>query len=409
MKVELFGLNKDKSYKTWSVCVKDGLNGDAYLIISSGKEGGKQVEKSEYFGYGSGKQGRSALEQAINEANSRVKKNIDKGYRCTKEELNDLPVLAMLAKDHTKVGKESDIEKGVFTSDKLDGLRLLAFCKLVDGVKKVILKSRTGQDQTLPHIEAQLLQIMNVGDIYDGEAYLHGPVLQDINSAVQRTDTQAKIDEAQRKYEKAVGDEKIQKAYAELQNALMIHDLRPRLEYHVFDVIIGGNLNIQFLNRLACLREEGAKFSQVTHIKEVTYKYANSLAQLTEQLKDCISRGYEGIMYRLPEGVYESGKRSSYLFKFKLFFDEEFMITSTHKDKQGYVVFELVNNLNEETFDCVMGDYAWRTAVADEDFSGQWMTVKFQARNKGTLIPQFGTGKAIRQGTVVEGVFIPSL
>lgn len=406
MIVDLFGLNKDKSYKTWSVCVKDGLNGDAYLIISSGKEGGKKVEKSEYFGYGSGKQGRSALEQAINEANSRVKKNLDKGYRPTKEELTDLPVLAMLAKDHTKVGKEEDIENGVFTSDKLDGLRLLAFCELVEGVKTVNLKSRTGQDLSIPHIEAQLLTVMEVGEVFDGEAYVHGPVLQDINSAVQRTDTQAKVDAAQRKYDKAVGDDKIEKAYAELQNAMLIHDLRPKLQFHVFDVVA---MDVPFIERLELLREVGKRFAYTTHLVKVKYGYASSIEELTEQLHDCINRGYEGIMYRVPDGIYESGKRSSALFKFKLFFDEEFKIVGSHKDKQGLIVFKLVNNINEHEFNCVLGDYDWRLSVADDDFSGKWMTVKFQSRNKGTLIPQFGTGKTIRKGYANEnGEFTPS-
>jgi DNA ligase-1 len=418
----MFGLSKNGTYKVWNIGVFHIHGGDldkdgAAFTITHGSEGGKLTSKTEYVN--EGKQGRTPYEQAVLQAEARFKKQYDKNYRETKEELNEIPVLAVLAKDHTKVGKDSDIEKGVLTSDKLDGCRLLAFCKRVDGVKTVYLNSRTGQVESLPHITTELLSIMNVGDIYDGEAYLHGYKLQEICSAVQRTDTQAKIDECikklarvKAKYEKNPSEElshDVLDAEAALENAYLIHDLRPRLEFHVFDVIINGNLDIPFLNRAACLKDEGLKFPQVEHIKEVCYKYADSIQTLTEQLNDAIDRGYEGIMYRLPEGVYESGKRSSYLFKFKLFFDEEFMILRTHKDKQGFVVFELINNVNTEEFKCVMGDYNWRRAVANDDFRGQWMTVKFQARNKGTLLPQFGTGKAIRQGTVVDGIFIPSL
>lgn len=405
----MFGLDKKGSFKVWSISVfstestDDGVS-PAYFTIKHGSEGGKLSIKTENVL--EGKQGRTPYEQAVLQAEARFKKQYDKNYRETKEELTEIPLLAMLAKDHTKVGKDETIEEGVFTSDKLDGIRLFALCKLVQGVKTVNLKSRTGQDLSIPHIEAQLVTVMEVGEVFDGEAYVHGPVLQDINSAVQRTDTQAKVDAAQRKYDKAVGDEKIEKAYAELQNALLIHDLRPKLQFHVFDVV---ELDVPFIERLELLREVGKRFDSTTHLVEVKYGYAISIEELTEQLHDCINRGYEGIMYRTKYGVYESGKRSSGLFKFKLFFDEEFLINGTHKDKQGYVVFELLNNLNSETFDCVMGDYTWRLAVADDDFSGQYMTVKFQARNKGTLIPQFGTGKDIRKGTVVDGTFIPSM
>lgn len=408
----MFGLNKNGTYKVWNIGVYSTLSQDdgvapAYFKISHGSEDGKLTIKIENVT--TGKQGRSPYEQAVLQAEARFKKQYDKNYRETKEELNDIPLIAMLAKDHTKVGKEETIEDGVFTSDKLDGIRLLAKCKLVDGIKTVTLESRTGQPQSIPHIEAELLEVMEVGEVYDGEAYFHGPVLQDINSAVQRTDTQAKLDAAQRKYEKAVGDERIEKAYAELQNAILIHDLRPRLQFHIFDVLDSTELDVKFEQRLDTLRIVGKRFANTSFLVEVKYGYATSLAELIEQLHDCINRGYEGIMYRTKDGVYESGKRSGGLFKFKLFFDEEFMIKGTHKDKQGMVIFELLNNLNDEEFDCVMGDYTWRLAVADDDFGGQYMTVQFQARNKGTLLPQFGTGKAIRKGEVINGVFTPSL
>lgn len=409
----LFGLEKNGDLKVWNISVHPALleGRNPCIMIQHGKDGGKLTIKSEEVS--EGKQGRTPYEQAVSEAQSRVNKQLKKGYRETVEALTDLPVMAMLAKDHTKAGKdqESKIKDGVFTSDKLDGIRLLAFCKLINGVKTVELKSRMGEEIILPHIAEQLIEIMEPGEIYDGEAYLHGPALQEINSAVQRTDTQAKIDECLRKVEKAryakvYDEEKHKKASAELDNAYLIHDLRPRLEFHVFDIV---DLKQKFKHRLVDLTSIARRFEKTTHIKQVEYKVAYSLEELTEQLKDCISRGYEGIMYRFADGMYESGKRSAFLWKFKLFFDEEFEIVGSHKDKQGGIIFELKNNLNDEEFDCVMGDYGWRLAVADDDFTGQYMTVKFQARNKGTLIPQFGTGKDIRKGVMINGKFTPTM
>lgn len=412
----LFGLEKNGDVKVWNIRVEDNsiVAGDhqveVFITIEHGKQNGKLTTKIENIL--EGKQGRNLHEQGVSEAQSRVNKQLKRGYRESVEELTDLPIMAMLAKDHTKAGKnqEEKIEEGVFTSDKLDGIRLLAFCKLINGVKTVELKSRMGEEIILPHIAQQLLEIMEVGEIYDGEAYVHGPALQDINSAVQRTDTQVKIDEAHRKVkrleDKFINGEKYDKALAEFDNAVLIHELRPKLEFHVFDVV---QIDIPFTERLDYLNRIAKRFHQTPHVKKVAYKFAKSIVELTEQLHDCISRGYEGIMYRFKDGLYESGKRSAFLWKFKLFFDEEFEIVGSHKDKQGGIIFELKNNLNHEQFDCVMGDYAWRLAVADDDFSGQYMTVKFQARNKGTLIPQFGTGKDIRKGVIIDGKFTPTM
>lgn len=403
---QLFGLNKDGSFKTWSiearayVCPVENVERVA-LAIRHGKEGGKQTEKVEFFT--EGKQGRNAFEQAVLEAQARVKKQIDKNYRETKEELNDLPVLAMLAKDHSKVGKDEVIEAGVFTSDKFDGLRCIAKCLNVEGVKTVKLFSRTGQDYSVPHIEAELVQFMKVGEILDGELYLHGHKLQDIKSAVDRCDAVEKLAKAQKAHDKKPSDKTAEK----LENAMLIADIRERLEYHVFDIV---DFELPFEDRLCELQ---GIFTVVDSkfVKEVKYRFARSVETLTEQLQDCISRGYEGIMYRTPDGMYESGKRSSGVWKFKLMVDEEFEILNTGVDKQGHAVFHLKNNVNDEEFDCVIGSHAFRLEAAAAGpfaYSGQYMTVQFQARNKGTLLPQFGVGKAIRRGKLVDGEFVPA-
>ena len=429
---KLFGLNKGGTYKVWEIevtkpgttIVKDGEQVEfAEIIIKFGQEGGTMTTKVEDVTVG--KQGRSVYEQAVFQAEARIKTQIDKNYRETKEELNDIPVIAMLAKDHAKDGKEETISEGVYTSDKLDGVRCLAKCFLTPefGIKDVTIESRTGQPYDVPHIKEELLGIMDVGDILDGELYVHCPALQEITSAVTRTDPQEKIDKAYKKViremKKGTEHDGYLKAVAEYEEAMQIAKIRPELEFRVFDVVI---FDMPFRERLVSLYDYADRFTQGGKVVLVPYKFANNLAELTEQLKDAISRGFEGIMYRTKDGEYESGKRSRGLWKFKLFFDEEFGIVRTSKDKQGYVVFELLNNLPSErfipgieyinghaVFKCVLGDYTWRLAVADDDFSDQYMTVQFQSRYKKTLLPQFPTGKVIRKGRVINGVFVPEM
>lgn len=423
-KKSLFGLDKNGGFKVWNIAAyfnpeEPDLGGA--LTISHGKEGGKLTKKDEIFE--TGKQGRDGYQQAVFEAQSRIKKQMDKGYRETKEELTDLPVLAMLSKDHTKSGKEEVVAQGVYTSDKLDGLRCLAKCKLVDGVKTVTLESRTGQPYDVPHIHAELMTFMEPGMILDGELYVHGPVLQEIKSAVDRVDAEQKEDDARAKLEKAChllttkGKPVAQKLYDDVENAKLIANIRAELQFHVFDIVTDEPFEV----RLSWLGHVAKDFG--THVVAVPYSYAIGMDELVDQLKDCISRGYEGIMYRTPDGLYESGKRSSGLWKFKLFFDEEFEIVGAHTDKQGYIVFELANNMLSEKvypnmryteggfaiFDCVMGDYAFRLEAAGRmgDFIGKHMTVQFQSRFKNTLLPQFPTGKLIREGKIIDGEFVP--
>lgn len=408
---KLYGLEKGGKYKVWEIFVLNH-GGDSELTIYHGQEGGVQTPKTEIIT--SGNQGRGHYEQAVFEARARIKKQLDKNYRATKEELTDIPVLAMLSKDHTKAGKAETVEQGVYTSDKLDGVRCLAKCVIGRYGNEIRLESRTGQPYSVPHIEQELAQFMKLGEILDGELYVHGPSLQEITSAVKRTDAQEKYQKAFGKLEKAIAAfEKSGKPYAnklreDAAEALHIATIRDMLEFHVFDIV---EMDVPFCER----RNNLAKYAMDNFmpggcIVEVKYRFAISIEELNKQLKDCIDRGFEGIMYRTQDGLYESGKRSSGLWKYKLFFDEEFKIIGIGVDKQGYAVFELLNNVNDEEFNCVLGDYNWRTEAAKQKelYIGKWMTVQYQSRFKGTLLPQFPTGKLIREGIVVGGKFIPS-
>jgi DNA ligase-1 len=382
----LYGLDKKGGFKIWTIEAKYGLNGDAYLVINHGKEGGKQTEKTDYFG--SGKQGRNAFEQAVFEAKARIKKQEDKNYRENKDDLQEIDILAMLAADYRKQGHR--IEYPCYGSVKYDGVRALA--KKRDGV--VTIESRTSQAYDLPHLQAILTIHMQDGDIWDGEIYKHGYELQDIVSAVKRTDTQAEIDKCRRKLEKAVDDDKIEEAQAELGEAIAIHELRPKLEFHIFDVVSDKT----FKERVEDL-DELCGITVVSPLIQITqYLWIADEADMKAKHKVAVEQGYEGIMLRNFKGLYESGKRSADLQKYKEFLDSEFLVLDIIPDKQGNGIFIVQNDLNEHAFQVVMGDLAARAkALAEkETLIDKLLTVKYQTRYKGTLLPQFPTGVAIR-------------
>lgn len=391
----LYGLDKKGGFKVWTIEAKDGLNGDAYLVINHGKEGGKQTEKTDYFG--SGKQGRNAFEQAVFEAKARIKKQEDKNYRENKDDLQEIDILAMLAADYRKQGHR--IEYPCYGSVKYDGVRALA--KKRDGV--VTIESRTSQAYDLPHLQAILTIHMQDGDIWDGEIYKHGYELQDIVSAVKRTDTQGEIDKVERKISKHDSDPngsdqawhvKWEKLERELDEAVMVHTLRPQLEFHIFDVVSDKTFKerVEDLDTLSGI----PVVSPLIQITE--YLYIASEEDMKAKHKVAVEQGYEGIMLRNFKGLYESGKRSADLQKYKEFLDSEFLVLDIIPDKQGNGIFIVQNDLNEHAFQVVMGDLQARAkALAEKDkFIDKLLTVKYQTRYKGTLLPQFPTGVAIR-------------
>lgn len=408
----LFGLSKNGKYKVWNIQITEGEL--PRILIEYGEENGTMTSDSEVVK--EGKQGRTAYEQAVLQAEARIKKKVDANYRETKIELNSLPILAMLSKDHTKDGKEETINKGVFTSDKLDGVRCIAKCLMgpTTGEKYVKLFTRTGQDWHVPHISKQLMEVMDVGDIFDGELYVHGPALQEITSAVKRGDAEEKAVKAKIKYDKAckTGDlVKTAKAYSDMVDAFNIADIRKRLEYHIFDIVDFDKPFEERLDSLDFVSEAIYDNRELTgNLKVLHYRYAKCIETLNEYLKDCIDRGFEGIMYRTKDGMYENGKRSTGLWKYKLFFDEEFLILNVVEDKNGHGVFVCKNNVNDETFQCVMGSHQEREGYLGNAawIIGNALTVKYQSRYKGTLLPQFPTGVVLREGDWNGDVFTPT-
>ena len=380
----LYGLDKKGGMKVWTITVEQVWcdHDEAILTISHGKLGGKLTAKAESIA--SGKQGRSAFEQAILEAKARIKKQEDKNYRENQLDLSNLDILAMLAADYRKRGKS--ISFPCLGSDKYDGVRALA--KKRNGI--VTIESRTSQLYDIPHIHEALTIHMQDGDIWDGEIYLHGEVLQDITSAVGRTDTQAKIDAARNKHRRTPSDDN----YAAIVEAEYIHEIRPKLEFHIFDV----HSDKTFDERVKDL-DTLTGIPIVSPCIQITqYVWVADEADMKVKHDDAVDRGYEGLMLRNFKGLYESGKRSTDLQKYKEFVDAEFEILDVIEAKDDGSCFVVRNNLNARTFTVTLGSMAQRAEyLANKHlYIGKMLTVRYQSRFKKTKLPQFPTGVVIR-------------
>ena len=309
-------------------------------VISVGKNIGKANETTPY-------------EQAISEAESKFNKKKDKGYV---EDLKDLDVEVlrpMLAHNFTKRGH--NIVYPCFVQPKLDGVRCLA--KKIDD-KTIKYYSRMGKEfVTLEHLTSDLLNIMNVGEVLDGEIYSHDITFQELIRLVKK--------------------------------------LRPEsvnLEYHVYDLVNKDT----FENRISTLASKIPHKGKIIYVKT---KLISCLDDIKFMQRRYTEDGYEGTIIRNVKGLYKVNGRSADLQKYKEFQDEEFEIVGgvpgTGSDA-GSVVFRVKNDKNEFSVR-PRGTMEQRTEWMDniDKLIGRKLTVRFQGISEdGT--PRFPVGICVR-------------
>lgn len=350
----LYGKDKKDGYKVWMVSAKDSV-----ITITHGKMDGKLQEKTEVIsGKNIGKANETAPEQqAILEAESRYKKQLDKGYRPTLDELEDLPLMAMLAVDYHK--KAHLLQFPCLASVKLDGNRCLA----IRHKEHVELRTRGGKSMEIPHIQNALFEAMHEGEVLDGEIYKHGYFLEEIVSAI-RTPT---------------------------------NPLHEELEFWAFDVVVE---DVPFKERYELLHDmfSEARFSQ-NYLRLVIHDEIYDEESMKQFHKWAVENKFEGIMCRNMNGVYESGKRSNDLHKYKEMIDGEFKIVGVEKDRNDNAVLVCLDDTSGLPFGVTFGDFAQRKHQLEhqEEYIGKWLTIKYQTRYKDSGLLQFPVGKAIRE------------
>ena len=291
---------------------------------------------------------RNPIQQAEFEAEAQIKQQLRLKYSESIDDAMEVRIQPMLAND----GKKAKLSFPVDVQRKYDGLRCLSIFE--DGVRK--LRSRGNKPYSIPHIEKELAKIIPEGVMTDGELYIHGMSLQQINSLVKRD---------------------------------QIESLK--LEYHVYDSPGEGT----WKDRRAKL--EALKFNDT--IKFVETFTVNSVEEIVALHDQFIQEGYEGAIIRLHTGLYEFGKRSRSLLKWKNFSDAEFEIVgmSVGTGKMSECpIFLCKNDLNDITFNVVpLGTMEARKEMLQHDSVGKLLTVKFIGRTEDG-IPKFATGKTIR-------------
>lgn len=343
MLVVLYKLDTKGKIREWSVQVKN-IGNTASIIVNTGVKDGKMIENINIIKSGKNKgkiNETTPYQQAINEANGKINKKKDEGYvenitLVSKKMSRPLP---MLAHDFKKRGK--DIKFPCYAQPKLDGTRT------VYDYKKLKFYSRNNKDYL--HFQDILQELVGINLYLDGEMY---------------------TDEIP--FEEFVGLSKKKKLSQDDIDHLKL------LKFHVYDVIVPG---LSYKERLELIRGifKENKFKKIVLVetkkcddKDMAYKF----------LEDYTSKGFEGLMLRNYDGLYEVNGRSKNLQKYKFFQDDEYEIigAKTGIGREAGAVIWLCKTKQGKTFDVrPKGTIESRRKIYKDfkKYVGKMLTVKF--------------------------------
>lgn len=344
-------------------------DGKAFVVTEHGLLGGTAQESIREVKQVRSKD--SLYDQAVFDAESLWRKQIDKGAVTSIEEaLSKKPVLPMLAKTYAA----DKAEFPALLQPKLNGVRCLAEV----GSRGVKLISRKGKSYNcaLAHLIEPIIQMAKDNRIekiiLDGEIYNHGMPLQKISG--------------------------LARGYAQGQSE--------RLEYWIYDIAMPDMPYNDRKILLEGLKVDSGKLNIVKSIPVFSHKDV-------ERLHDAfVFRGFEGAIYRAPQGEYRMGLyRSPSLLKFKAFIDHEFEIIGGRPAEgahDGCVIFrvrgEAIGKQGDRfgkvaEFDCVpKGSLEQRRIWMQQvdDLKGKPLTVRYLELSEDGVPTPNPVGLAIR-------------
>ena len=282
-----------------------------------------------------------------------------------------LPMLAKVLEDNKPFEKYGTM----LGQWKIDGLRCIigATDKSNDLFNPITLTyhSRTGEDWTnkmcwmdeilLPKISKELLDMMvEEGACLDGELYLPGYSVNDINSFVKNT--------------------QLAQHY--------------KLQYWCYDICCENmSAEKRDIYRIEHINTAVYNFDcRETHLNNTNQLvvlptcFIKDLEQATILRNVFIDKGFEGLILRNPSAEYQFGKRNQAMFKFKKVDDGKFIIvdiTSEHK-RSDLPLFVCRNDINDELFECSINkpqDVQREILANKEKYIGKYMLVEFRNRS----------------------------
>jgi len=368
----LYKKSSQGKIEQWGVEVEVMENGTCRVFSVYGETGGKLQSTFDVISEGKNvgkKNETTVLQQALNEAKSKWEKKKKRGYVESLEsanagEVDDLiegGVEPMLAHVYEKHGDK--IKFPCLAQPKLDGIRCIAIKK----GQNVTLWSRTRKRITsCPHIEQAIAlnfaHITNI--ILDGELYNHA----------------LKAD-----FEKIVSA--VRKENPSPESA--------QIEYHIYDMVDTEHSNYHRINFLDSIVVRPP-------LKVLWTLIVNNNEDVSELFQKYKTAGYEGVMLRNKDGMYEN-KRSYNLQKVKEFDDAEFEIVDVVEGKgklKGLLGAFLCRTQDGTEFEVKMTGNQEETKKFLNDptlCKGKLLTVQFQGLTGKNKVPRFPVGLRLRE------------
>jgi len=378
----LYIYNNNKIYQ-WNIEIIP--NEDHYTIVTShGQKDGKMVVHKKDITEGKVK--RSILEQTIQEAKKKWENKKEKELYLEKipsihsTKSKTMVVRPMLANtfsfDLYKDSKSRAFKIGfpAYVQRKYDGIRCLSYMK--NG--EVILESRKGiQFQNFLKLKAELellFQHMPPNFYFDGELYTDKLDFEVISGLIRLHENKVKQTDI---------------------------ELIDKIEYHIYDFFDANQPDLPYEIREENLKKflkENTKANSLC--KEVETFIVNKLQDIKTYHDKFAQEGYEGIMIRDKNGIYEPNKRSKYLQKFKEFMEEEFQIIGYHEgsgDEKGAIIWDCRTKDGKTFAVRPKGTFESRQKLflEGDKYIERNLTVIFQEYSSDG-IPRFPVGKSIR-------------
>lgn len=308
---------------------------------------------------------RTANQQAKSEAKSKYSRLIKyNGYRPGRDQV-DTPSHIVPMKAHKYEDQKHKLKWPLYVQPKLNGMRCLA----VRDAESITLTTGLGNDiTTMDHIKQELLQVMEIGEVWDGELYCHGMPLNQIMGIVKANKSMYVLEE------------------------------RQQIQYHVFDKCLEG---VPFNARFRSFLGIGLYSDRCKYVKLVQTEGIDKEDEVLFY-KDFVKRGYEGMMYRNTDGLY-AHKRSYDILKRKDFKDDEFKILRGIEGKgklEGCLASFECETKDGKIFNVPMnGTHHYLEQLWCSEFMwvDKYLTVKYLELSEYG-IPQIPKGIAIRDG-----------
>lgn len=291
---------------TWRVYMRQVTQTKGQLVIChTSVEGGSEVTHVDDVV--TNQSGRNIDQQMMLEMNARISRQLDKGYKRSREEAiagatNQLglinPMLAQKITD-VRLTNADFANNGAFVQPKYDGHR----CLITRIGGEMLAYTRKGKPiTTISHILEDAYHWMQDGDTLDGELYIHGQSLQSIASLIKRDQAGSRA-----------------------------------LQFMWYDM----NLPTSFRERYNTMVDLKANIKDTAHIAIAPTGIVTSMTQVYSFFGKCRAKGYEGAMLRLSKGGYEANKRANQLLKVKERHDCEVTTIGVTASARGWAVLRV--------------------------------------------------------------------